>query len=516
MPALATNAPDPALLRAHKRTLLRVIAVLTGLLVALTVACVYLLARGSSVSTDPVILPTRKGDFSDKEIFTPVADPGLDFVFYPGMRDDPSWKTQVPLSTNWSGMRDPRELLPKADGVFRVILLGDSMVAAQAARYEDGVAPQLETLLTERAVRPASKTRFEVFPIAVPGWNLFSSVRFAVHNLHVLQPDLAVLCLNRNDMDSGSGFVVGHTLVSTYDLQRLRGHSHASLASPHYFLRGDAGCWGLVASDLIPESRRRFEMAGAEVGDLAQRLSGIGAKFVCYLYDDYLAPGLARTLPQDIDRRDVLLGPKEVTENNLLPADGHPDRTGHGLLAKVLAAHFDARGMLAVPGLTQVPTFVSLAERPVDSQATRATFAVAEIPKGFTIEAGAMVPAAGVRCIVGGLYPTGALSPDAVFVLRSERRPRAVRVGIDFADAPALRGGRLEIHVGGVLAGSMPTQGRQVVEVPIPEQAEMDDLIEVRLTADSYCTNPVQGLQAGVWQAAPRVGTLVQVIAVDG
>ncbi|MCA8963297.1 MAG: hypothetical protein H6838_12555 [Planctomycetes bacterium] len=507
-------AIDPAILRANKRTLLRVVAVLTGMVVALAAACGYLLVRGATGDGEPVILPTQKGDFADKEIFTPVPDPGLDFVFYPGMRNDPSWRTQVPLSTNWSGMRDPRELTPKAEGVFRVILLGDSMVAAQAAPYEDGVAPQLEKLLGQSAVKPAGKTRFEVFPIAVPGWNLFASVRFAVHNLHVLQPDLAVLCLNRNDMDSGSGFVVGHTLVSIYDAQLLRGHSHASLASPHYFLRGDAGCWGLVASDLIPESRRRFEMAGVEVGDLVQRLDGIGAKFVCYLYDDYLAPGLSRTLPQTIDRRDVLLGPKEVTENNLLPADGHPDRVGHGFLAKVLAAHFDARGLLAIPGLTDVPGFATVATHPVDGSATRATFAVDEIPRGFAIEAGAMVPASGVRCIVGGLYPTGVLSPDAVFVVRSERRPRAVRVGVEFADVPALRGGSLRVLVGGVPAGSMPTSGRQVVELPVPEGAEIDDLIEVRMVADAYCTNPVQGLEAGVWQAAPRVGKLLQVAAV--
>ena len=40
------------------------------------------------------------GDLSDKEIFTPVPDTGLDFVFYPGLRDDPSCETKRLLRTN--------------------------------------------------------------------------------------------------------------------------------------------------------------------------------------------------------------------------------------------------------------------------------------------------------------------------------------------------------------------------------------------------------------------------------
>ncbi|MFO1078871.1 MAG: SGNH/GDSL hydrolase family protein [Planctomycetota bacterium] len=496
---------DPSF--AGRQRLMRLVAVLFGLVVALAAACAFLLLRAPN-APEAVVLPTRAGDLADSEIFTPVPDPGLDFVFYPGLRNDPSWKTKVPLSTNWAGMRDPRELKAKAAGVYRVVLLGDSMIAAQAAPYEDGVAPQLERLLGERAEKPAGIARFEVLPIAVSGWNLFAEVRFCVHNLHVLQPDLVVLALNRNDMDSGSGFVVGHTLTSIYDVQRLRGAAHSSLGSPTYFLRRPADCWGLVASDLIPESRRRFEMAGREVGDLQQRLAAVGAAFFVYLYDDYLAPGLERTLPASIDRRDVVLGPREVTDHNLLPQDGHPDGIGHAHLAKVLATQCDRRGHLRVPGLADVAAFHDLAEAPVAEAKTRETFAVARIPSGFAIVDGAMDPADGVRCVVGGVYPHGVLSPDAVFALRSERRPRGVEVELDVPDVPALRGGTLRVLVGGREAASVPLHGVKRVEAAIPGDAEISDLVEVRLVADCYFTNPTQGLAGEVWEAAPRIGTL--------
>lgn len=491
----------------RQRALFRAIAVLAGLVVALGASCAWLLWHRPAASA-PVLLPTRAGDFDDKEIFTPVPDPGLDFVFYPGMRNDPSWATQVPLSTNWSGLRYARELGPKANGTFRVVLLGDSMVAAQAARYEDGVAPQLEALLTRLATKPAGVLRFEVVPVAVSGWNLFASVRFVVHNLHVLQPDLAVLLLNRNDMDSGSGFLNGHTLTQLYDLQRLRGRAHASLGSPTYFLRAAAGCWGLVASDLIPESRRRFEMAGREIGDLQQRLQGTGATFFLYLYDDYLAPGLDRVLPASIDRRDVVLGPAAVTENNLLPLDGHPDHEGHAHLARVLAAHADRRGYLQVPGLGDVAAHQDLATAPVPVTKTRDTFAVERIPAGFAVVDGALEPRDAVRGIVGGVHPHAVLTEHAVFVLRAVQRPRVVRVVIDFPDVPALRGGTTQVFVGGVAAGALPMSGLVARELPVPADAEIDDLVEVSFVADRWYTNPLQGLRDGVWEAAPHCGNL--------
>lgn len=493
-------------LEAQKRSLMRAVAVLLATTVALAIG-VGLMWRGREANAE-VVLPHRESGFSDKEIFTPVADPGLDFTFYPGLKDEPTWRTQVPLTTNWAGLREPRQLTAKPDGVFRVVLLGDSMVAAQAARYEDGVAPQLERFLQKHLKRPEGVQRIEVRPVAVPGWNLFSAVRYAIHNLHVLEPDLCVLLLNRNDMDSGSGFVIGHTLVSVYDEQRLRSTSHASLATPSQFLRGKTDAWGLVASDLIPESRRRFELAGQEIARLVGLLRERNAPFFVYLYDDYLAPGLDRTLPETLDRADVVLGPAEVTDNNLLPLDGHPDAIGHRTLAHVLAAHAARRGYLELDGVPETPSFTTLAETTIDERNSQETFAVDRIPGGFTLVDGAMDPESGVRCVVGGCYPTGVLSPHAVFAVRDPARAKRVRLELSFPDVPALRDGTMVVSIGGVAAGTIPMRGEQDVEVDVPANAERSELLEVRLDADRYFTNPQQGLADGVWQAAPQAGRL--------
>ncbi|MCK5940711.1 MAG: SGNH/GDSL hydrolase family protein [Planctomycetes bacterium] len=504
-----------ARLEAHKRVLMRVVAALLATCVALAATSGWLWWRGreAAAAATPAVLPHLDGDLSDAEIFTPVADPGLDFTFYPGLQDEPTWRTQVPLRTNWSGLREPRELERKPDGVFRVVLLGDSMVAAQAAPYEDGVAPQLERYLDQHAIRPDGVQRFEVRPVAVSGWNVFSAVRFAIHNLHVLEPDLCVLLLNRNDMDSGSGFVVGHTLVSAYDVQRLRSSSHASLASPSYFLRGRADGWGLVASDLIPESQARFEQAGREVGRLVELLGAAAAPFYVYLYDDYLAPGLDRTLPSSVSRDDVILGPAEVTENNLLPFDGHPDRVGHGHLAMVLASHAAKRGALSFDEVPPAVAYDTLATRPLTRDATRATFAVERMPAGFRIEDGEMQPDRGVRCVVGGCYATGVLSPYAVFALRCPPAAARVRVVIAFPEVPALVGGTTTVWIDGHPAGTVPMRGVQDVELVVPAAGARTDVVEVRLAADRYYTNPVQGLERGVWQAAAQAGRLVELRA---
>jgi len=507
-----TTDAELARLRAHKRTLMRTLAIVLPVAGSLAVAVAYLLWQ-QQPDRSAIHLPQPTGDLTDQQVFTPVADPGIDFTFFPGLKEEPTWATQVPLTTNWAGMRDPRQLSEKPKDVFRVVLLGDSMVAAQAAPYEDGVAPQLEKLLNKQAVKPEGISRFEVRPIAVSGWNVFSAVRFATHNLHVLAPDLVVLLLNRNDMDSGSGFVHGHTLVSAYDAQRLRSTSHASLASPSYFLRRNASAWGLVASDLIPESRRRFEAAGVEIGWLRELLAARDATFFCYLYDDYLAPGLARTLPKSMPRADILHGPVEVTANNLLPEDGHPNREGHQHLAQVLAAHASNRKVLEFrAAVTSIP-FQTFAEQAPDPATTLATFAISEIPTGFAIDAGVIEPSDGARCVVGGCYATGILSPQAVFAVRRATATK-IRATLLFPNVPALTGGKMTIVIGGVPATTIAMSGRQTIDVAIPTDAETNQLVEVRFDADRYYTRPNQGLAKGVWTAAPQAGQLLELRAI--
>lgn len=507
-----TTDAELARLRAHKRTLMRTVAILLPVAGSLVIAVAYLLWQ-QQPSHAAVSLPQPTGELTDQQVFTPVADPGIDFTFFPGLKEEPTWATEVPLTTNWAGMRDPRQLNEKPADVFRVVLLGDSMVAAQAAPYEDGVAHQLEGLLNKQAVRPEGIQRFEVRPIAVSGWNVFSAVRFATHNLHVLAPDLVVLLLNRNDMDSGSGFVHGHTLVSAYDVQRLRSTSHASLASPSYFLRRNAEAWGLVASDLIPESRRRFEAAGAEIGRLHDLLTSRNGTFFCYLYDDYLAPGLARTLPDNMPRADILLGPAEVTENNLLPKDGHPNRAGHGHLARVLAAHASERGVIEFrTPVTSVP-FHTFAQQAPDPATTQQTFAVNLVPTGFAIRDGVIDPIDGARCVVGGCYATGVLSPHAVFAVRRAKATK-IRAIVQFPDVPALTGGEVAITIGGATATTVAMTGRQTIEVAIPTDAETNQLVEVRFDASRYYTRPNQGLDNGVWTAAPQAGRLLELRAI--
>lgn len=86
------------------------------------------------------------------------------------------------MRTNWSGLRHDRELWPKRAGTFRVQLVGGRMVAAQAARCEDGVAPQPEVLPTMQATKPAAIERVE------------AALREGGHEIGDLQQRLVATC----------------------------------------------------------------------------------------------------------------------------------------------------------------------------------------------------------------------------------------------------------------------------------------------------------------------------------
>jgi hypothetical protein len=123
------------------------------------------------------------------------ADPALQYELVPGSVDgDQHISSQ--------GLRDHEYALAKPRGVFRILLIGDSIAYGFGLPQEDAIAKQLEGMLS--GYPSAGVSRFEVLNLGVSGYNIDQ----VVENLRARglrwQPDLILYayCLNDPQADS--------------------------------------------------------------------------------------------------------------------------------------------------------------------------------------------------------------------------------------------------------------------------------------------------------------------------
>lgn len=100
---------------------------------------------------------------------------------------------QTPIAINSEGLRGP-EILPKAPGEYRVLVLGDSVVAAFEVAYEDTFTALLERRLASRLRVPV-----KVINAGVRGYGTDQEWIYYREHGRALDPDLVVLMFSPND-----------------------------------------------------------------------------------------------------------------------------------------------------------------------------------------------------------------------------------------------------------------------------------------------------------------------------
>lgn len=100
------------------------------------------------------------------------------------------------LSVNDDGMRGPELPRAKRPGVFRVLLLGDSLALGWGVPWEHTVGGQLGSLLSQQRGGPV-----EVVVSAVHSWNTVTEMRDLYARFHRLDPDAVFLLYINNDQE---------------------------------------------------------------------------------------------------------------------------------------------------------------------------------------------------------------------------------------------------------------------------------------------------------------------------
>ena len=117
------------------------------------------------------------------------------------------FQEEIPARANNHGHRDKFVSVEKADGVFRIMVLGDSFTMGTNVAEEEAYPEVLETLLALHAT-----TRVEVVNAGVGGWSPFQYAQYYQHYGSKFSPDLILI-----------GFFVGNdTYIEATAVHQLR------------------------------------------------------------------------------------------------------------------------------------------------------------------------------------------------------------------------------------------------------------------------------------------------------
>ena len=106
-------------------------------------------------------------------------------------------------ASNKEGFRDRDHAVAKPRGVYRVVVLGDSIAAGlKVERFEDTFPPRLEKLLNEKGLRA------EVISLAVSGYNTQQEVELFKEKGLRYRPDLVLVAYSLTDRERLDGDIL--------------------------------------------------------------------------------------------------------------------------------------------------------------------------------------------------------------------------------------------------------------------------------------------------------------------
>ncbi|MFH0739079.1 MAG: SGNH/GDSL hydrolase family protein [Candidatus Omnitrophota bacterium] len=158
------------------------------------------------------------------ELYQKSANKVLRYEFKPRARlDIPGHYEGVVINSD--GFRGPEYPLKKEKGLYRVVMIGDSVTFSRLTKWEDSLAQKLEEGLS--AGCPGK--RFEVLNMGVEGYNSIQELELLKVKALKYDPDLVIVYYCFNDPDSPEyyfkkNFINRHSLLARYILYRMKKH----------------------------------------------------------------------------------------------------------------------------------------------------------------------------------------------------------------------------------------------------------------------------------------------------
>lgn len=199
-------------------------------LLALASTVVALLVAEAAVRTfnlAPRVFPTWLSD--ERTAYQRSGNPILGYDLKANYRDPNADTHESFPSTNFHGLRDIERTLEKPEGVTRVVLLGDSIVAGHGILdLDDTISQQLERRLAKQAAagRETSSRRIEVLNFGIGGYCTRAEVELLKTRALAFSPDLVILLFVVNDYEDFNGQVAHYAELPPLFIRQLFLRSH--------------------------------------------------------------------------------------------------------------------------------------------------------------------------------------------------------------------------------------------------------------------------------------------------
>jgi lysophospholipase L1-like esterase len=216
-----TNSVPTKRTRFRKRH--RILLALASTLVALFIAEAVV----RTLNLAPRVFPTWLS--SERTAYQRSENPILGYDLKANYRDSQADTHESFPSTNSHGLRDVERTLRKEDGVTRVVLLGDSVVAGHGILdLEDTISQQLERRLSDQrtAGQETSDRQIEVLNFGIGGYCTRAEVELLKTRALAFNPDLVILLFVANDYEDFNGQIAHYAELPPLFIRQLFLRSH--------------------------------------------------------------------------------------------------------------------------------------------------------------------------------------------------------------------------------------------------------------------------------------------------
>ncbi len=345
---------------------------------------------------------------------------------------------------------------PKQEGIKRIVVVGDSWTFGQGVTYKETFSHQLQEMLNRKG------EKFQVYNLAMPGWNTANEIAALQVFFSRLQPDAVVICPVSNDIDDGYAVWNGRTVIQGF-------FGGASFRQSYEY-----------------ESRwiRVFQM----LGDVTRFLKRQKIPSLIYFLPEWkkLAPYYAKL--SDFGERYTVVPTKYIENSYRLPVEidpgGHASPEGHRLIASYLFnALLEERIVVGFEPLTIDYPVVFFGH----------AFENADIEAEFKVHS--------QRDTVLNLIPlnNGFMGREGFFSVMAPLGARTVSISIELFPDPGLYPLSVQVQIASseeVSASRVFEQfetAPQLIELRKPESLDRYPVVEVRIIANRVVT-PKDGL----------------------
>jgi len=203
-----------------------------------------------------------------------ASDPIIGYIYKPNASTYEKGREYNALyQINSLGLRD-REYGPKKEGIFRVLLLGDSFSVSHGLAIEDSLSRQMERALQEAAASQGMSVQLEIVNAAVGGYSPYNYWKAYLRWAPVIKPDLVLLGLSPDDYDSSNAELIyiienGDRVASFREDQKPKKRKGSILRSLRKWLSWNSEFYILLRNffyynELVGHLSARFAAKGEE------------------------------------------------------------------------------------------------------------------------------------------------------------------------------------------------------------------------------------------------------------